>query len=914
MSLRNRSSQWILGIVCCSLLLNSASLGWGQEYLDLPDEPQGGRPRSLTEKIFSLKDRFKRDNTSTNRQSTSRSQPSYPRYRSKSAANAQKKRSTTARKSPPAVTSGTPQAVASRTSKSVASGTPKSIISGIVSRPRSNDLLPDTKLFSRSTQPSLQPPKRVAQQLTRATDLPRAGTARAKQSASKSPQTKITRKSPPTSRANELDAALADLVKTQPVPQSKPAAIKSTKPAQRKPAQRKPAQRKLAQRKPARSNVAKQTPNAKSAVASNTFDLRKALLDDEADIIAADVAKALAGDEVAAVKAPTKAPKPADKVDTEVVNSEPKREEKPPVATAQPDVTAKVSPPVVAEAAKVKAAPRQAITIAKPESAPPVTAGPRTVVPSSPTVGDPFESTAKQVFSTPQQTTNPMRAYQATVDAEQPANTIGRPSSGVLQTTQQPVIVSHVEGPRSILVGREATYQVTLENTSDTPALDLSAEINVPEWAELVDAMSTSGIVERSSQGANAGVLAWKLTDLAPRSSQALRVRLIPRSGRPLQLGVRWTQAPVVTQAVVEVQEPKLNLAISGPHEVRYGKPQRYRLTLSNPGTGTTEQVALRLIPPGGDVSTATTQKVGNLKPGEVRDIDLELTAREAGQLLIQADAIAEGGLKAETTKSVLCLKPELKVDWRGPDKKYAGTIAAYYFRVQNPGTAATEPVNMNVKLPIGAEFVSASEGYSINTATGVVSWRLASIDVKEEQFMQLRCKIARPGRNDFEVIAKTTDGELSENAAFQTNVIALADLKLEVSDPQGPLPLGDTVAYEIRVKNRGTTNAENINIVGLFSEGIDPNTVEGAQFSIRDGRVSFHPIKSLPAGREIVLRINAQASQVGTHIFRTEVTCPKLDIKLAAEETTRFFQDEHRWEDGQTPYTAERDSATTTR
>jgi len=114
-------------------------------------------------------------------------------------------------------------------------------------------------------------------------------------------------------------------------------------------------------------------------------------------------------------------------------------------------------------------------------------------------------------------------------------------------------------------------------------------------------------------------------------------------------------------------------------------------------------------------------------------------------------------------------------------------------------------------------------------------------------------------------------------------------------------------VVYEIRVRNRGTTGAEGISIVGLFSEGIDPTTIEGAQFSVRDGRVSFHPIKSLPAGQEIVLRIHAKASQVGTHIFRAEVVCQKLDIKLAAEETTRFFEDEHRWEEGETPYSAER-------
>ena len=127
----------------------------------------------------------------------------------------------------------------------------------------------------------------------------------------------------------------------------------------------------------------------------------------------------------------------------------------------------------------------------------------------------------------------------------------------------------------------------------------------------------------------------------------------------------------------------------------------------------------------------------------------------------------------------------------------------------------------MSVKLPIGTEFVSASEGFSIDTATGVVSWSLAGLDAGEEQFMQLRCKIARPGANDFVLSAQTGDKGLKDSKSFQTEVVALADLKLEVSDPQGPLPLGESVVYEIRVRNRGTTGAEHINIVGLFSEGI---------------------------------------------------------------------------------------------
>lgn|GEM_PF-1985007 len=876
------SRPWIPGIICCFFLACLATAGRGQDYLELSTSPPAGsKPVTLTDRFLSLKSKFSREKKSKPQQqsapskSTSKTNPRAPRYRNTTQASLQAQR---ARRRSPAAT-------ARQTDAAKASSPP------VAARAKAKELLPDAQLFSRGSAQFPKASQQTAKQLTRAATVPRV--------AGKKIQTapRVARKSPATSRANELDSALADLLKPQVVPRS--------------------------QRVTAQRNRGKQLP---AAVTSNTLDLRKALLDDEEDAIAAEAAQAVeeATNSQAAnkVQPPLVVTKPTVKTDQVVEGNAA------PQIVAADSLPTKIETPVVApvvtEAPQAKAnpvakaaeEPRQVITLATPvkQKEPAFTAEPRVEK-------DPFEvGEAKRVFNQSQSPgssalsgnsvqSNPMRSSMPVPQEKQAIETVVQPRRRVLQTMQQPVIVSHVEGPRSILVGRESTYQVTLENTSNSPAANLSAQITVPEWAELVDAMSTSGVVERISQGASAGTLEWKLSELTARESQVLRLRLIPRSGRPLQLGIRWTQAPMQSQTLVEVQEPKLELAISGPQEVRFGKAQRYRLTLRNPGTGLTEQVSLRLIPPGGDAQSATIQTIGDLKPGEVKDLDLELTAREAGELLIQASAVAEGGLKAQVNKSVLCRKPELQVDWRGPDKKYAGTEAAYYFRVSNSGTAVTDPVDVSVKLPVGAKFISASDGYSINATTGVVSWQLASIDVKEEQFVQLRCKMSRPGVSGFEVSAKTMDGELSESKAFQTAVVALADLKLEVSDPQGPLPLGEAVIYEIRVRNRGTTSAENINVTGLFSAGIDPTTVEGAQFSVRDGRVSFHPIKSLPAGREVLLKIHAKANQIGTHVFRTEVTCQTLDIKLAAEETTRFFQDQHRWKDGKTAYSSDREA-----
>jgi uncharacterized repeat protein (TIGR01451 family) len=380
---------------------------------------------------------------------------------------------------------------------------------------------------------------------------------------------------------------------------------------------------------------------------------------------------------------------------------------------------------------------------------------------------------------------------------------------------------------------------------------------------------------------------------LSAGASEALDLKLVPRSSRPLELGVNWTVSPVGSRAIVEVQEPKLELSVSGPDEVLFGKPQLYRFTLSNPGTGTAENVRIDLYPPGGGEKAAASNKMGDLAAGKSQTIEVELVARDPGQLSIKAIAEAEGELSSTATKEVFCRKPELVVDWRGPEMKYAGTEATFHLRVRNPGTAPAEDVTVRAMLPDGAQLTTASEGQSYDAAHREIAWRVGSLGQGDDYYMELKCTVSNPGKNQMRVSASTSAGDLTDSKLVETNVVALADLKLEVSDPSGPVAVGADAVYEIRVLNRGASSAHDIQVIAMFSAGVDPVGVDGAQFSVSDGRVSFRTIEELAPGKQVVLKIRAQAGQPGMHVFRAEVLCRDLEIKLAAEETTRFFADE---------------------
>jgi hypothetical protein len=149
--------------------------------------------------------------------------------------------------------------------------------------------------------------------------------------------------------------------------------------------------------------------------------------------------------------------------------------------------------------------------------------------------------------------------------------------------------------------------------------------------------------------------------------------------------------------------------------------------------------------------------------------------------------------------------------------------------------------------------------------------------------------------------ILATAAGDLSDSAAVATNVEALADLKLEVTDPPGPLAVGDEMAYEVHIRNRGTKAAEGVDVATFFSNGIEPVSAQGGSHDISAGQVVFRPIASIAPGSEAVLKVKARADQPGNHVFRVEVNCASVGAKLASEETTLFYGD------GRSPRTATR-------
>jgi len=461
--------------------------------------------------------------------------------------------------------------------------------------------------------------------------------------------------------------------------------------------------------------------------------------------------------------------------------------------------------------------------------------------------------------------------------------------AGVLFLRQSPILSVETHGPRRITVGKESAYEVIIHNSGQVAANELAVTVELPEWADVVGAEPSTGATETLGTDQRPGELLWKVGRLDAKSHEKLALRIVPRQSRPFELGVKWSFTPVRSQAEIEVQEPKLVLELDGPREVLHGRKQVYKLKLSNAGNGPADNLVVRLTPTGPGENVPASHKLGALAAGQKKVIEIELTARHAGQLTIQVSVDGDAGVHVELKERILVRRAALGLTVRGPALQYVGTGATYEIRLANTGNAPAKNVVVAARIPQGARQVSATQGGTISEDGKTVNWDLSELAPEAERTLLLKCELGQAGAGRLAVDASADDNLVASGAAV-TQVEAIADLVLSVVDPAGPIPVGRSTTYQVRIQNRGSKSAENVDAVGYFSQGIEPTSAEGAIHKISPGQVVFGPIPTIAAGQTQLLTIRAKASAPGNHVFRAEVYCKTLGARLVSEETTRFY------------------------
>ena len=294
----------------------------------------------------------------------------------------------------------------------------------------------------------------------------------------------------------------------------------------------------------------------------------------------------------------------------------------------------------------------------------------------------------------------------------------------------RPRVAVAVVGSEVCKAGDETVFQLRVSNSGTGPAGRM-----------VVQALLTDGLVH--PQGAK---LEMEMANLA-----AGETRTVPLRVSAGKAGLQTCQVTVAVEgcpdtsskASVNVVEPLLQIAQSGPTKCHVRAEPTYEVTLTNPGTATTDPVNLYAVLPEGfeyvqgsdnaafsATNRAIVWKLSGLAPAATKTVTLKLRSTAAGDGLLRTIAqttpeqpiVGAGGVSvaAKPTGRVLEAKTETSIKAEGvaavrfevidlDDPVEIGKEAVYEIRVMNQGTGACTNVQLVAAVAEGTEYKGSS-------------------------------------------------------------------------------------------------------------------------------------------------------------------------------------------------------------
>lgn len=446
-----------------------------------------------------------------------------------------------------------------------------------------------------------------------------------------------------------------------------------------------------------------------------------------------------------------------------------------------------------------------------------------------------------------------------------------------------PQITCDKRGPASVLAGDQFEFNVTVSNPSQVDATNVTVTDAMPDGLQLV-----------SSDPPGSGT--WNLGTVAAGSSRSLRMMVkATRTGRFENCAEVRADMGLQTRccASVVASSPALALEKQCPSEVVICDPIPMTIIVRNTGDGPARNVQINdnlpdgLTTDGGRTSVAAN--VGDLGPGEAKQVRFVAKASRTGRFDNRASATADGGLSAEASCSTTVRQPMLAVTKTGPNERYIGRPATYEITVMNKGDIAARDTVLVDPLPAGTEFVSAEEGGTFSG--GTVTWRLGNMEPGASRTVRLTLKPTQRGtaKNTATATAFCTEA----GAETMMGVRGVAALLLECVDVADPIEVGANETYIIEVTNQGTENDTNIVItceVPPEMEYVDGTGPNGEKPTVTGKTIKFPPYPSLPPKAKIQYRVITKGVTPADVRFKVQMDSDVLASPVNETESTHVY------------------------
>lgn len=337
--------------------------------------------------------------------------------------------------------------------------------------------------------------------------------------------------------------------------------------------------------------------------------------------------------------------------------------------------------------------------------------------------------------------------------------------------------------------------------------------------------------------------------------------------------------------------KPRLVCQKCGPEKACPGDRVTYRVTITNRGSCTAENVVLTdNIPDGLEHSSGQktlTYNIGSLAPCDSKCVDINLCAAKRGNVCNTAVVTASNAdsVSCQACTCICCC--DVKISKTGPKEQSLGKNADYQITVTNTGDIPLTNVVVTDCAPSATSIVSAN-GATIRGNQAV--WKLKEMKAGEKVTFTLTLTTCTPGCFTNRSTVNTCEG-CNGCAEVTTRWKGRPALHFCIAVTESPICIGDPTSYVLQLSNQGPEPDSNVKVVVRFPKEIQPVAVTGDLKGTVSGQtVTFQPAATMWPRQNINLRIDAKGKESGEGRVVVEVTSDSVSTPIIQQESTQVY------------------------
>jgi uncharacterized repeat protein (TIGR01451 family) len=453
--------------------------------------------------------------------------------------------------------------------------------------------------------------------------------------------------------------------------------------------------------------------------------------------------------------------------------------------------------------------------------------------------------------------------------------------------TPQPQCNISIEksGPKDVVVGKEYSYSIEVKQRSGHPAEGVQVTEALPEHFRLV---STSPQATQTGR-----TLVWNLGHFNGGESRTLTVTGVAEQSGSCTGCTTWTCSPPMVCLTTNASSPQIAVTLTGPQNAILCDTLKYTARVTNTGTGKATGVKVRDDLPAGMTTlggaNALVGDVGELGPGEAKDVILTTRVAKRGMYTTSVAATADGGLTASSqTVSTDVKTPALVVTMSAPAERFIGRPVNYTITVRNSGDVLAKNTILEQKVPHDVKLVSASNGGSdIGTA---IRWDLGTINPGEEKTVTMTVTSTSKGDLRSEAMASAHCAEGSGNTT--TAIKGVPGLSFCTVGLEQAIEVGAGETYRTTVSNEGSDSDGNVVLVfEIPAEQTYVGAKGPTEASVSGKTVTFGPIMNLEPGKTVTFDVMTKAVSEGDSHFKTTLSSDSLKSPVFKTESTHIYK-----------------------